>query len=269
MPNKTAGSRVIRYQETVFYPAYVGITFNRKTTKFPYSNDSLTSFGQWYVEDKAERFILVVKEEVILEASKKEMDDRLNDFKTKLSKVIEYEYTTLGDRHTIVGINRRMIQYDKEFKPLMLYEIYQEFIEVLKSKLSYLHFLDVLAWGSERTRRDRRLSSTDPIGLMIYLTEEVKLIEIADIPISVKEKFYSFAVFSAFQLSAQKTFTLFDWLANPNNQSDLLSFTANRNSISLPVEIDKLQVGFINPSTVLKHLQDFGVRAIDRASVFS
>lgn len=267
VPNKTGGAKVIKYKKNVFYPAYIGVTFNRKTTKFPYDNFSIgVNFRlHWYMTEEADCYIRVKEEndEILQEVGKDVMDIKLTQLKNELSKVIDYEYKILGDRFKIAGIyNRLSSKYYLNFSFLVSEEISLELREILKDKLTYRQFTDMEAWGYARGRRDLTLISFEPFALLAYLTEEIEVISVTDLPISLREKFHSLSLLVSFQAAQSERLTLINWLSVPGCQSDFLNFI-DPQSVEAKNSLASLHLDEVTGSKCLRHLQDIASHILD------
>lgn len=270
VPNKTAGSKIIKRKNNVFYPAYVGVTFNRKTTTFPYEQ---SNFFQWFMDEEGENFICIAKpnEEIMQDLDKSRMDKNLNRLTDRLIKQIEYEYGVYGDKYSIAGIHQRLQHYDKKISVLIGKEIDEEFLEFLKDKLTYRQFSDMEAWGEEQSKRDLWFSLHNPLTLAYYLVEEAKLLTISDLPIAIREKMYYFSLFLSYQIFRSsggthlEIMSLFDWFSNPATHSSFLNYTS-QDLVEFQEEKAYLLLDDVSPSKALKYLQAVLTNAIAKVS---
>lgn len=269
VPNKVAGSKVIKRKNKKFYPAYVGVTFNRKTTTFPYEQSSLF---QWFMDEEGENFICVTKpnEEIIQSLDKSRMNKNLDRLTAKLIQQIEYEYGVFGDKYRIAGVHQRVLQYDKKLSVLISKEIEEEFLEFLKDRLTYRQFSDVEAWKQEQSKKDLWFSLF-PSDILFYLTEKAKLLSLSDIPVFIREKIYVFSSFLSYQEfrssldTHTKILSLFDWLSDPTIQSSFLNYISQ--------DLEELQeiksyllLENIYPSKTLEYLQSILNRVVNNIS---
>lgn len=262
MAKKSESEKSVTYEGETIYPLYVRIVFNRKNTRFPYIYNGPLAHSI-FTDDSTRRFFVVNSRDIVLqELSPLDIEADFQKYHEQLTKIIQYEYRTLGDHQNVVGIYARFLRYNVPLSILFREEISEGLLDFLEDKLTLKQFKAMQEWEQKRIQLSpQTLHRDDPIEFMGYLKKET---DVSDFPIDLRKAVYSLVVFLQFQKSYLQTpFTLYHWLVEVNVLDDFFQYCIAQSAPSTEAA-EIAQLPGLSAEDVVGILQRIATQAVNR-----
>lgn len=221
------GTKSIDYHPDTVFPVYVQVTFNRKTTYFPFSVLSNDAYN-----------------DLMTESDFAEEQKKMKSLLINVEKIIRYEINKTGeDKFELKGLSSKIQFYSIPLFHYVLLFVAFEFREFLKDNLIYRELETIENNFHAPIDFFVNIDSTNNFKLIIHYLSSFNFKDIFDLNevfnFELQDKLYLiFKLMHFFVHNYKSTFStkIYDWLILENVQSKLIDYIDEKPGLSEPVD---------------------------------